>query len=244
MLFKEKLNDTDKKTSNYYINQVKNKKIYPENIQKDLFLMWKTHKDYTSRNKLIESNIRMALNRALYFFKKTNTFPLSELIGVANEGLMKALKTYDLSKNTKFSAHAYSWIDASLQYYIKEYSQEVHKPHNKINQEIKDNKEKEIEFKDDSFNTIYDPIKNYRIELDYEDVNFEQKQNESDIKSEMIKEVDKLGNIDKYIIINYFRLHDVLDLPNLPKIPSKEFMRQKRKKILKQLQEELITKVS
>ena len=243
MLFKEKLTDTDKKTSNYYINKIKDKKIYPENIQKELFLAWKNHKDYTSRNKLIESNVRLALNRALIFFKKTKNFPLSELIGVANEGLMKALKTYDLSKNTKFSAHAYFWINASLSYYIKEYSQEIHKPHNKINEDNKKHKDEDAKFKEDSYNHILEPNKDYRIELDYEDTKFEEQQKQEQILILILNEIKNLNNLDQYILIEHFRLHDIIQLPQINKTPSKEFMRKKRTKILSILKEKLIKKI-
>ena len=80
MLFKEKIDNIDKRNSNIYINEIKNKKIHNEEIQQELFSAWKNHKDYNSRNKLIESNVRLATNRAIVYFKKTNNFPLSELI--------------------------------------------------------------------------------------------------------------------------------------------------------------------
>jgi RNA polymerase primary sigma factor len=63
------------------------------------------------RNRIIEKNLKLVLSRVQikYGFKND---PLKEdLVEAGNEGLIRAVETYDIEKGTEFSTYAVYWID-------------------------------------------------------------------------------------------------------------------------------------
>lgn len=74
--------------------------------------------DEKAMNKLIESNLKFVVKVASKFQGKG--LSLSELISEGNMGLIKAIKRFDLSKNTKLITYAVWWIQQSIQYAIYE----------------------------------------------------------------------------------------------------------------------------
>jgi len=74
--------------------------------------------DEEAMNKLIESNLKFVVKVASKFQGKG--LSLSELISEGNMGLIKAIKRFDLSKNTKLITYAVWWIQQSIQYAIYE----------------------------------------------------------------------------------------------------------------------------
>ncbi|HHE39993.1 MAG TPA: RNA polymerase sigma factor RpoD/SigA [Candidatus Cloacimonetes bacterium] len=69
-------------------------------------------------NKLIESNLKFVVRVASKFQGKG--LSLSELISEGNIGLIKAIKRFDLSRETKLITYAVWWIQQSIQYAIYE----------------------------------------------------------------------------------------------------------------------------
>ncbi len=74
--------------------------------------------DEKAMNKLIESNLKFVVKVASKFQGKG--LSLSELISEGNLGLIKAIKRFDLSRETKLITYAVWWIQQSIQYAIYE----------------------------------------------------------------------------------------------------------------------------
>lgn len=72
----------------------------------------------TAMNKLIESNLKFVVRVASKFQGKG--LVLSELISEGNIGLIKAIKRFDVKRNTKLITYAVWWIQQTIQYAIYE----------------------------------------------------------------------------------------------------------------------------
>lgn len=67
---------------------------------------------------LIEHNIRLVLNYVGVYFKTTN-YDQKELVSVGYIGLIKAVETFDITKNTKFSSYAQICIQNEILMFIR-----------------------------------------------------------------------------------------------------------------------------
>ena len=65
-----------------------------------------------SKNKLVNSNLRLVFSRAQLYQGKG--FSLEDLIQEGNIGLIKAVEKYDVERGYKFSTYATWWIDQAL----------------------------------------------------------------------------------------------------------------------------------
>lgn len=65
-----------------------------------------------SKNKMIESNLRLVFSRAKIYMNKG--LSLEDLLQEGNIGLIKAIDKYDVEKGFKFGTYATWWIDQSL----------------------------------------------------------------------------------------------------------------------------------
>lgn len=74
--------------------------------------------DQSAMNKLIESNLKFVVKVASKFQGKGLT--LSELISEGNIGLIKAIKRFDIKRETKLITYAVWWIRQAIQYAIYE----------------------------------------------------------------------------------------------------------------------------
>jgi RNA polymerase primary sigma factor len=74
--------------------------------------------DREAMNKLIESNLKFVVTVASKFQGKG--LSLSELISEGNLGLIKAIKRFDISRNTKLITYAVWWIQQAIQSAILE----------------------------------------------------------------------------------------------------------------------------
>ncbi|MGC9337686.1 MAG: sigma-70 family RNA polymerase sigma factor [Candidatus Cloacimonadia bacterium] len=74
--------------------------------------------DQEAMNKLIESNLKFVVKVASKF--QGQGLSLSELISEGNLGLIKAIKRFDLSRNTKLITYAVWWIQQAIQSAILE----------------------------------------------------------------------------------------------------------------------------
>ena len=71
--------------------------------------------DTNARNKLVETNLKIALKSAKSFKRKNPKYELSELIAEANLGLSMAIERFDPSQGFRFSTYAQWWINNRLQ---------------------------------------------------------------------------------------------------------------------------------
>lgn len=68
--------------------------------------------DELAKNKIIQSNLRFVITIAKQF--QNRGIPLMDLISSGNEGLIKAVDKYDVTKGTTFLSYAVWWIRQSI----------------------------------------------------------------------------------------------------------------------------------
>jgi len=98
--------------------------------------------DQSAMNKLIESNLKFVVRVASKFQGKGLT--LSELISEGNIGLIKAIKRFDVKRNTKLITYAVWWIRQAIRYAIYEKNRLIRIPAKAIStlNKIEDAKQK------------------------------------------------------------------------------------------------------
>lgn len=93
----------------------------PEPLSKketrELFKQIKENDKYV-KTKLAEHNIRLVIHEVMTKFNETN-YDKKDLVAVGNIGLVKAINTYDLSKNVEFTTYATKCIDNEILIYIR-----------------------------------------------------------------------------------------------------------------------------
>lgn len=97
--------------------------------EKELFEKAHTGDDQ-ARCSLVERNLGLVVSVAKKYI--TKDFPLEELISEGSFGLMKAVDTFDLERNNKFSTYAVWWIRQSIIRFLHE-SRSIRLPENIIN---------------------------------------------------------------------------------------------------------------
>lgn len=84
------------------------------------------HGDDYSRNKLIESNIRLVISIAKAY-TKTN-IPFEDLIQEGTMGIFRAIEKFDVKSGNKFSTYATWWIRQNITRYISTQSRTIRIP--------------------------------------------------------------------------------------------------------------------
>ena len=82
--------------------------------------------DPRAKNKMIESNLRLAISIAKKYQQKGCS--LEDLIQESNMGLMKAVERFDWRKGFKFSTYAYWWIKQSVRTHIASQASDIKLP--------------------------------------------------------------------------------------------------------------------
>ena len=82
--------------------------------------------DGFARQKMIESNLRLAISIAKKYYK--SGCPMEDLIQESNIGLMKAVERFDWRKGFKFSTYASWWIKQSVSRYVSSHRNTVRVP--------------------------------------------------------------------------------------------------------------------
>ena len=103
----------------------------------EIYLAQQIEKGSTSaRNKMIESNLRLAISIAKKYYKSGCS--MEDLIQESNMGLMKAVEKYDWRKGYKFSTYACWWIRQAVTRHISMHKSTVRVPSHavSINQNI------------------------------------------------------------------------------------------------------------
>lgn len=78
---------------------------------------------HEARNKLIVYNIRLVLYEVIHRFEKVD-YDKRELVSIGIMGLIKAINTYDISKNIKFSTYATRCIDNEILMFLRKLKKE------------------------------------------------------------------------------------------------------------------------
>ncbi|MFL7013631.1 sigma-70 family RNA polymerase sigma factor [Enterovibrio norvegicus] len=120
-----------------YFEQVESVSVMTRTEEEALYAYLK---DDSVKNKLVESNIRIALKHAHRFSKISPKYNLADLVGEANLGLVIAVQKFDPSKGFRFNTYAEHWILNRLRAFVSDNYSIVRKPQGKFYQAIKASK--------------------------------------------------------------------------------------------------------
>lgn len=85
--------------------------------------------DMKARNRLIECNLKLVISIALKIVKRRGELiPFMDMVEEGNAGLIYAIDKYDVSRGTKISTYATSWIVNKITYAIDEQSKVISNP--------------------------------------------------------------------------------------------------------------------
>lgn len=111
-----------------YLSEILNKD--PLSIEEERRLMNEVRDgDTDARAKIIESNLRFVVHIAREY--QGRGFPLEDLVGYGNQGLVKAVERFDESHSVKLISYAVFWIRQSILQAIYDESRLVRLPVNK-----------------------------------------------------------------------------------------------------------------
>lgn len=99
-----------------------NSRNLPEPLSKEeifkLFEKYKNNQDRLCFEKLVEHNIRLVIYEVQHRFKFVD-YDKKELVATGNVGLLKAIETYDVSKNVDFPNYAIRCIDNEILMFLR-----------------------------------------------------------------------------------------------------------------------------
>lgn len=116
--------------------------LLSEEEKNTLFKLYSETKDPKIRKRIIEANLRLVFSIAVNYSKISNSLSLLDLISMGNEGLIRALDTYDQEK-ASFSTYATTWIKQKILKGISESSDSIKIPLNKKHSILKFHKLKD-----------------------------------------------------------------------------------------------------
>lgn len=96
-----------------YFDSLATFKVLTKTEEHMLLEEYRFHNDLNARNRLITSNLRYACKLANTFRNKGVSY--SELISVANDGLLEAIDKFDLSQDVKLISYSKWWIMQKMQ---------------------------------------------------------------------------------------------------------------------------------
>ena len=132
----DKLSENDKEVVSQYINDMNKKFKTNDNIVDDNGIKYES--DYLTKQldvisrfilvkeKLINSNLRLVVSIAKKYCN--SKVEIIDLISEGNFGLMRAVKKFDASKNTRLSTYATWWIRQSITRYIADNANTIRIP--------------------------------------------------------------------------------------------------------------------
>ena len=127
----------DEKSINQYFLEIG--KFNLLTVEEELELAVKIRNgDENARNKLIKANLRFVISVANQY--QNRGLSLSDLINEGNLGLIRATKSFDVTRGFKFISYAVWWIRQSITQAIIDNSRIVHLPLNIVGNQIKINK--------------------------------------------------------------------------------------------------------
>lgn len=142
--------------------------------------------DSVAREKLIKHNIKLVLSRVMSRFKHV-PYDKKDLVSIGNIGLLKAVNTFDISKNIAFSSYAIRCIDNEILLFIRK---------------IKN--DKNISSFDDIINVDKDGNDLKWEDLLHDDTNIEEEYINEETFQQIKQFVEELSGRNKEIIMLYF----------------------------------------
>lgn len=177
-----------------------------------------------ARDKIITHNIRLVIYQVTTKFKDVD-YEKKDLVSVGNIGLIKAVNTFDISKNFTFATYATKCINNEIILFLKKLktNQNIDSLDKIIvNQDGNDLRLEDFIADDENFTEIYENKENYKIIRDF---------------------VNNLPYYDRQIIMMYFgfynnklyKQHEIADKLNI----SQSYVSRLIKKIIKDLGKKL-----
>lgn len=90
--------------------------------------------DWDAIDELVERNLNLVVSVAKTY---STSLPLLDLVQEGNMGLMKAIESFDLSKNNRFSTYAVQWIKQSINRGLENTSKPIRVPADVFNNQIR-----------------------------------------------------------------------------------------------------------
>lgn len=216
---------------NNYFNNMFDNNIMLENFfdldEKDIFFKIKNG-DMNIREKFIKYNLRAVMyevNKNFFYWQEQGVIEKKELLSVGIIGLIKAVDTFDVSKNYKFITYAITCIDNELKMFIRNMKKSPNALSLENNIYTDDESDKTLnDILYDNYDFVEDLIKKEEYEI-------------------IDKIVDKLPLKEKVIIRMYFgfdgKRYNQQELSKLCNV-SQSYMSKIIRKILKRIENRLL----
>ena len=216
---------------NNYFNNMFDNNIMLENFsdlnEKDIFFKIKNG-DMNIREKFIKYNLRAVMyevNKNFFYWQEQGVIEKEELLSVGIIGLIKAVDTFDVSKNYKFITYAITCIDNELKMFIRNMKKSLNALSLENNIYTDDESDKTLnDILYDNYDFVEDLIKKEEYEI-------------------IDKIVDKLPLKEKVIIRMYFgfdgKRYNQQELSKLCNV-SQSYMSKIIRKILKRIENRLL----
>ena len=117
-----------------YLNEIDTIPLLTPEEEKELFNIYNQTKDLKIRKKIINANLRLVVSIAkTYNYKTKNlTTDFLDLIQDGNEGLMKAVEKFDVTKGNKFSTYATNWIRQTIGLGLADFGRTIRIPYHTL----------------------------------------------------------------------------------------------------------------
>ncbi|MEK7493944.1 MAG: sigma-70 family RNA polymerase sigma factor [Patescibacteria group bacterium] len=112
---------------NAYFRSIKGRALLTADEEKKLFKKAKKG-DMRAREAIINANLRLPIYLAKKYLYKTSHLKMGDLIHAGNEGLIRAVRTFDPAKECRFSTYATFWIRSALEREVGDYEHAIRKP--------------------------------------------------------------------------------------------------------------------
>jgi RNA polymerase primary sigma factor len=109
-----------------YLRQINDSPLLTADEEKLLARRIIHHSDYSAREKMVRSNLRLVVNIAKHYVNRG--LSLQDLIEEGNVGLMKAVEGFDPENGARFSTYASWWIKQAIKRALINSVQPIHIP--------------------------------------------------------------------------------------------------------------------
>lgn len=144
-----------------------------------------------ARNKIIVHNLKLVINYVLTKFS-SNPYDKSEMVSVGIEGLIRAVDSYDKTKNVEFSTYATKCIHNAILNYIRG----------------KNKEEKPLSFEEIIPGVMSDTIVTLKERLADKSPSLIDNYENYELNLFLINEINKLRHEEKMIMLLYFGFYD------------------------------------
>ena len=174
-----------------YFKSLERYKPLSKEQERKLIISYKINHDISARNTLITSNLKYACGEAHKYRDRGITF--SELISLANDGLMAALEKFDVEQDVKLISYAKWWINQRMQASIE-------KNDRLPKSDLPEERNFYEDCDDDEIRTVFNNPS------DYDRLIFEEPENESEVQKFIATIMSSLNKREAEIIKLYFGL--------------------------------------